>query len=185
VPGPINLIFPVSTLTAPGAARQKAVTIMTDLARGPLGALLPAISSGPRPVPFPRADPGHSPSQLTALDRSQTEQWESEGGAGVGDPDPLPHLILGTSVVPRALRHDPVTYDQKLEWTRLAFAAAQARWEARPQVVGPVTRDDEAEEPASKAAGNRARVAFLSIKGATMQGWLAHSTAGTVRPGGG
>ena len=67
-------------------------------------------------------------------------------------------------------------YDQKLERTRHAFEAAQARWEARPR-EGPVTRDDEAEEPASKAAGNRARVAFLAVKGATMQCWLAHGTA--------
>jgi hypothetical protein len=106
------------------------------------------------------------------LDVAHTEQGETEGGAR--DTDPPLRLALAPSA---ALRHVAETYDQKLEWTRLAFEAAQARWEARPQEVGPVTRDDEAEEPASKAAGNRERVAFLSVKGATMQGWLAHCGA--------
>jgi hypothetical protein len=36
-----------------------------------------------------------------------------------------------------------------------------------------VTRDDTAEEPASKAFENRVRIAFLATKGATMAGWLA------------
>ena len=110
------------------------------------------------------------------MDIAQLEQWESEGGTGAGDTHPLPRLALST---PASLRHVHETYDEKLEWTRLAFAAAQARWEARPQLGGPVTRDDEAEEPASKAEGNRTRVAFLSVKGATMQGWLDHCKAET------
>ncbi len=59
---------------------------------------------------------------------------------------------------------------------QLAFAAAHARRE-RGLVREPVTRDDSAEELASKAEANRARVAFLSQKGATMQGWLQHCEA--------
>jgi hypothetical protein len=42
-----------------------------------------------------------------------------------------------------------------------------------------LTRDDEGEEPASKAEANRARVAFLAIRGSTMQGWLTHCAAET------
>ena len=143
---------------------------MTNLARGPLGAFLPWIPSRTDPVPLPRPGQGHSWSQDTALDRSLAEQWESEGGAKAVDTTPHPRLGLAPSA---SLRPVQETYEQKLEWTRLAFAAAQARWEARP-LVGPVTRNDEGEEPAGKAAGNRARVAFLAVKGATMQGWLTH-----------
>ena len=143
---------------------------MTDLARGPLGAFLPSTASLPDSTPL--SDHDRSRSQPTDLDIAQTEQWETDGGAN--DTDPLLRLTLAPSA---SLRHVQETYEQKLEWTRHAFAAAQARWEARPKIIGPVTRDDEAEEPASKAAGNRARVAFLSIKGATMQGCLAHGTA--------
>jgi len=48
----------------------------------------------------------------------------------------------------------------------------------------PVTGDDVGEELASKAGENRARVAFLSTKGATMKGWLDHCQADTaLRPG--
>ena len=66
--------------------------------------------------------------------------------------------------------------------TQLALAAAQARWEISvPR--GPVMRDDVAEELPSKAEANRARVAFLAHKGATMKGWIAHCAAGTdVQP---
>jgi hypothetical protein len=62
--------------------------------------------------------------------------------------------------------------------TQLALAAAQARWEISVS-RGPVMRDDVAEELPSKAEANRARVAFLAHKGATMKGWLAHCAAGT------
>jgi hypothetical protein len=62
--------------------------------------------------------------------------------------------------------------------TQLALAAAQAHWDLSvPR--GPVMRDDVAEELPSKAEANRARVAFLAHKGATMKGWLAHCAAGT------
>lgn len=152
---------------------------MIDLARGPLGALLPPIASLPDPVSVLLPNHGRSRSQDAALDLSQTEQWESEGGASAdeaGDADPLSRVAIGSFTLPPTSRHVPGTHDQKLEWTRLAFEAAQARWEAMP-LIGPVTRDDEREEPASKAVGNRARVAFLSVKGATMQGWIAHCAA--------
>jgi hypothetical protein len=59
---------------------------------------------------------------------------------------------------------------------QLAFAAAHARRE-RGLVREPVTRDDTAEELSSKAAANRARVAFLARKGATMQDWIKHCEA--------
>ena len=67
--------------------------------------------------------------------------------------------------------------------TQLALAAAQAHWDLSvPR--GPVTRDDVAEELPSKAAANRARVAFLAHKGATMKGWMAQCAAGTdAQPG--
>ena len=66
--------------------------------------------------------------------------------------------------------------------TQLALAAAQARWEISVP-GGPVTRDDVGEELPSKAEANRARVAFLAHKGATMKGWIAHCAAGTdVQP---
>ena len=37
----------------------------------------------------------------------------------------------------------------------------------------PVSRDDVAEEPVSKAFENRVRTAFLATKGATMVQWLS------------
>ena len=58
--------------------------------------------------------------------------------------------------------------------------ARDERWHAaiaRLQQPGPgsglVTRDDTAEEPASKAFENRVRTAFLATKGTTMAQWLA------------
>jgi hypothetical protein len=59
---------------------------------------------------------------------------------------------------------------------QLAFAAAHARRESGTPRE-PVTRDDTAEELPSKAEANRARVAFLAQKGATMQGWIKHCEA--------
>lgn len=70
-----------------------------------------------------------------------------------------------------------------------ALRAIQAQWDAADatrrasavDIVQPkVERDDTSEEPISKAEENRARVKFLSTKGATMQGWLEEREA-TVR----
>jgi hypothetical protein len=149
---------------------------MTDFARGPLGAIFPATASLPDPAPLPVPDQGRILTQDTDLDCSQTEQWESEGGAVAHDAGPVLHLARDASALANsdpfpltglrpwssALRvssraHLPNTYEQKLERTRQAFAAAEACWAARAREA-PLTRDDEGEEPASKAEANRARV---------------------------
>ena len=62
------------------------------------------------------------------------------------------------------------------EYSSLAEAAlgeAQGLWDAaEAERTELLARSETREEPAIKAFENRARVAFLSTKGATMQMWL-------------
>jgi hypothetical protein len=71
-----------------------------------------------------------------------------------------------------------------------ALRSAQAQWDVAdvlrrttPDVASETVllRDEEAEEPASKALENRLRVAFLATKGATMRDWISHRET-TVSP---
>ena len=64
-----------------------------------------------------------------------------------------------------------------------ALRTAQRQWEAAEIIQDEidtaetnalVMRDQHREEPVSKALENRLRIAFLAVKGATMQQWIEH-----------